>query len=75
MMVPLDLRLMIFGLEGASRFEGCPSEFTEDKDEALVGEGADGCACACEVVEADMGDGWEADIAAPFMRSSVNSER
>ena len=72
MLVPLDLRLMTFGLEGGTGFEEARSEAIDDIDEALVGGEAGGCACGCDAVVVGMGgDEFEADIAAPFVRSCV----
>lgn len=79
MLVPLDLRLMAFGLEGRSGLEDrSRSESVDDEDvEARVGEEAEGCdECDwdwdAEVV--GMGDEFDVDIAASFVRCSVDSD-
>jgi hypothetical protein len=73
MLVPLDLRLMSRPLEGSSGFEEFCSESIDDNDEAVARGEAGGCACGCGAVVVGTGEGLEADIAAPFLRSCVCS--
>jgi hypothetical protein len=74
--VPLDFRLLIFGLDGESSFAGFRSESTDEKDEALIGGELDvgGCRCDCDGEEVGMGDEFEADIAASLLCSCVHSK-
>jgi hypothetical protein len=75
MLVPLDLRLTTFSLEDGSEFAGqFRSESIDDEEEALVGEEADGCGACDWDAEVDMGDGFDADIAALFVCCSVNCD-
>jgi hypothetical protein len=71
MLVPLDLRLMTRPLERGFGFEGFRSESIDDNDEATVGGEAGGCSCAFDVVVVGMGEEFEADIAAPLVRTGV----
>jgi hypothetical protein len=56
-----------------SGFEGSCSESIDDNDEVVVGGEAGGCACDSDAVVVGMGEGYEADIAAPFLRACICS--
>lgn len=70
-MVPLDFRLLTFGLEGESVLDGLCSKSIDEEDEVLAGDEADGSGYDCDAELVGMGAEFEADIAASLLCSCV----
>ncbi len=69
MMVPPDFRLLNFGVDDESSFDGLRSMSIGEMDVAPEGVGAEGCGSDCEAELEVTGDGFEADIAASLLCS------